>query len=347
MAINTLARKLLWGRAGDCCAWQGCNQSLTAIAGDEEAGALATQGLILGEEAHIRSSKAGGPRHDPAYPEDQLDNYVNLILLCPTHHTIIDKEGGRGWPIDQILAIKEAHELQVRQSRGFGDQRRQKLEEQIFAQLAVWEHKLGIDDEGEWTNLTFGLNQAIPSMHADRLERLLGLGSWLLSRSWSPELPRVRIAFDRHFAVVQVLLSAITEEIFEKVNSHWRLARPYKHLGNWDAAEYERLLRETNVNATAIWYLTCELSRSANLVIDAVREELDPLYRLDKGMVLTRDGDGILVDLIRRDEYSNWSWESPPPAPSLQKIREVVVAAAEPNDTRVQHVNPRTLSCDN
>ncbi|MGW4501892.1 hypothetical protein ACWENR_25175 [Micromonospora sp. NPDC004336] len=343
MGISVLARKLLWGRAGDSCAWPGCNQSLTAIAGDEEAGVLATQGLILGEEAHIRSSKVGGPRHDPTYSEDQLDGYANLILLCPTHHTIIDKECGKGWPIDRLLAMKEEHEFQVRQSRGFGEQRRQKLEEHILAQLAVWERRLGIDDPNEWTNLTFGLNQVIPSIQDDRLQRLLGLGSWLLSRSWSPEFPRVRIAFERHFAVVQALLSTLAEDVFEKVNSGWRLARPYKQLGRWDPVEYERLLRETNINAVTVWFLTCELSRSANLVIEAVRGELDPLYRLDEGMVLTRDGDGVLVDLIRRDEYQNWDWEAPPSTPSLAKIRESVVAAAEPNDTRVEHVNPRIL----
>ena len=75
--------------------------------------------------------------------------------------------------------------------------------------------------------------------------------------------------------------------------------------------------------------------------------EITSLYRLDQGMVLTRDGDGIQVDLIRRDEYQNWNWEAPPLVPSLQKIREVVVGAAEPNDTRVQHVNPLTLSFEN
>ncbi|MFI7510472.1 hypothetical protein ACIBSS_27010 [Micromonospora aurantiaca] len=346
MAINILARKLLWGRAGDSCAWPGCNQALTAVAGDEEAGALATQGLILGEEAHIRSSKVGGPRYDSIYPEGRLDDYVNLILLCPTHHTVIDKEGGKGWPADQLVAMKEAHERQVRQSLGLRDQRRQKLEEQIVAQLAVWEQKLGIDDGCQWTNLTFGLNQAIPSIHTDNLQRLADLGSWLLSRSWPPELPKVRVAFDRHFAVVQSLLSAISEEMFEKVNSHWRLARPYKHLRKWDAVEYERLLRETNITAVAVWYLICELARSANLVIEAVRGDLDPLYRLDQGVILTRDGDGILVDQILRHEYQNWNWETPAPIPSLQKIRDAVVAAAEPNDTRIEGVNPRILRFD-
>ena len=67
---------------------------------------------MLGEEAHIRSRRVGGPRHDPAYPAAKIDNYENLILLCPTHHTLIDAHGGDAYSVEALIEMKRRHEEQ-------------------------------------------------------------------------------------------------------------------------------------------------------------------------------------------------------------------------------------------
>jgi len=64
--------------------------------------------VILGEQAHIRGKKPGSARHDPQY--EDVDGYQNLILLCPTHHTEIDKDGGKNFPVDQLVKLKRDHE---------------------------------------------------------------------------------------------------------------------------------------------------------------------------------------------------------------------------------------------
>lgn len=343
VAINVQARKLLWGRAGNRCAWAGCDQRLTVGAGDEETGILQTQGVVLGEEAHIRSSKADGPRYDLNYSEELLDTYENLILLCPTHHTVIDKDGGAGWPVDDVVRMKREHEREVDEARSPVDQRRQVREERLVAQLSAWERRLGIDQVSDWEQLTFGLNSPIPVIRHERFERLIGLGQWLLTRAWPPELPRLKVAFDHHFAVVQVL-DRVLGEVMSRNKSVWQLDRLYKLLTRWDTAEYERQLRETNVRITSVQYLTFELARSANLVIRAAREELDPLYRLDEGVLLTRYGDGILIHEIVREEYPDWDWDSPPQFPTYDEIRKAIAEVAETKDARLEGVNPRTLT---
>lgn len=40
----------------------------------------------IGEIAHIIGSSEYGPRGDGNFPEDKLDDYENLILLCPSCH---------------------------------------------------------------------------------------------------------------------------------------------------------------------------------------------------------------------------------------------------------------------
>lgn len=46
---------------------------------------------LMGEIAHIRGSRPGSARYGPGMSESQRDSPENLILLCPTCHTRIDK----------------------------------------------------------------------------------------------------------------------------------------------------------------------------------------------------------------------------------------------------------------
>lgn len=103
MAITDKTRKLLWGRSGGFCAI--CKQPLTeGPAGDDPA-------VVLGEECHIVSHRVDGPRYRPMPPE-QVHGDGNLILLCPTDHTRIDKQLGE-FTEEKLLSIKLEHEAWV------------------------------------------------------------------------------------------------------------------------------------------------------------------------------------------------------------------------------------------
>lgn len=65
---------------------------------------------VVGEQAHIRSRKPNGPRHDPIYDKAKLDRHENLILLCPTHHTKIDDNNGAAYDVETLVEMREAHE---------------------------------------------------------------------------------------------------------------------------------------------------------------------------------------------------------------------------------------------
>nr|MDT0664084.1 hypothetical protein [Micromonospora sp. DSM 115978] len=82
----------------------------------------------MGEEAHIRSARLEGPRHDPDYPRDRLDTYENYILLCSTHHTIVDANGGAGFSVEALIVMRTKHEQQ--------QERKKQIEETLLAYLA-------------------------------------------------------------------------------------------------------------------------------------------------------------------------------------------------------------------
>ena len=92
--------KILWGRSGNRCAI--CKIELIPD-GDE---------YTLGEMAHIVSRSPDGPRGSVEISIDERDDYSNLILLCPTHHTEIDKNEIK-WSRQELLRIKTEHEQWV------------------------------------------------------------------------------------------------------------------------------------------------------------------------------------------------------------------------------------------
>ena len=105
MGISAKDRKILWTKAGNQCAFPGCRQLL--IVSDHEA----QPDTVIGEEAHIVSKKRIGPRgHEIS---NSMDSYDNIVLLCPTHHTLIDAQP-EIYTKEALIDIKRAHEQRIR-----------------------------------------------------------------------------------------------------------------------------------------------------------------------------------------------------------------------------------------
>ncbi len=87
-----------------------CSQTLIeeATAKDPEA--------VVGRECHIVSGKERGPRYDPEFPQSKVDGIANLLLLCPTHHAIVDAQDST-YTVEDLRTIKEKHERRMRANR--------------------------------------------------------------------------------------------------------------------------------------------------------------------------------------------------------------------------------------
>jgi len=104
MTISDRTRKVLWGRSGNKCAI--CKHDLVVDATplDDES--------VVADECHIISSQPTGPRHDSSYPLDKLDAYENLILLCRTHHKMVDDQTAT-FTTDILRQMKNNHVVWV------------------------------------------------------------------------------------------------------------------------------------------------------------------------------------------------------------------------------------------
>lgn len=338
MGIGVVDRKLLWGRANDQCAFPGCLQALTVNLDDLESQVLGTAGAVIGEEAHIRSGRVDGPRHQIGFPDTEIDTYRNLLLLCPTHHAIVDKENGKAYSVEDLEAMRETHEQAMRIARTDTEETRRRVSERLAASIQVWEDKASLN---EWQTLTWSLNQAIPAL-PDRLwAAVFDTTEWLLGKDWPPAFPKVREAFFR-FAHVLSAFAGHLMETFEQTNGgSWRLDRAYKRIDGWDEVQYWKLMEEWRENCTVTWCLVIELTQAANLVIRAVREEIDPFYRWEEGVLLARDGDGIVNNMfLARWEYEDHVWGSPLASLDLVAWRTGIRQQAQDRGVRMDELNP-------
>lgn len=108
MGISNKSIKLLWSNTAGRCSFSQCNERLSV----EEAAEFAP--YTLGEMAHIKGNKPGSNRYDDNQSVTERDSYENLILLCPTHHTLIDKaENEERYTVEMLHEMKVEHETEI------------------------------------------------------------------------------------------------------------------------------------------------------------------------------------------------------------------------------------------
>ena len=109
MSISYIPEKtkiLLWGKAAGRCQYEGCNKVLYQ---DTLTKCEFNKAYI----AHIVADKPDGPRGNTVESEQLKDKLSNLMLLCDTHHRLVDKEDVIGHPRTRLEKMKEEHERRM------------------------------------------------------------------------------------------------------------------------------------------------------------------------------------------------------------------------------------------
>ncbi len=93
-------------KSGGRCQYRGCNKSLYQ---DLVTKRNFNQSYI----AHIVADEPGGPRGDVTLSKLLAKDLNNLMLLCDTHHRLVDKIDVAGHPEAILLDIKKEHEDRI------------------------------------------------------------------------------------------------------------------------------------------------------------------------------------------------------------------------------------------
>lgn len=97
-SLSTIKR--LFAMSGRRCAFPDC-----------EVPAVLETGEIIGEICHIKARSPRGPRYDADQSEAERHGYDNLLVLCPTHHKIIDVQSV-AYTVDVLQDMKSYAESQ-------------------------------------------------------------------------------------------------------------------------------------------------------------------------------------------------------------------------------------------
>lgn len=94
---------ILWGKAAGRCQYKGCSKQLYL---DSLTKAEFNSAYI----AHIIGDKPGGPRGHKKLSDKLKKDISNLMLMCDTHHRLIDKEQVDEHPVGVLRKMKREHE---------------------------------------------------------------------------------------------------------------------------------------------------------------------------------------------------------------------------------------------
>lgn len=99
--------KILFALSGNRCAFPGCGHALI------DGSSLDDDVTVLGEMCHIIASSQAGPRGAINVSAEAKDSAGNLVLLCPTHHTLVDGRPDR-YPPETLRVWKAQREERTR-----------------------------------------------------------------------------------------------------------------------------------------------------------------------------------------------------------------------------------------
>ena len=115
---------LLWSRSGGLCGFPECPVICVQPANDNDPSAT------IGQIAHIEAHSASGPRANPNLAQQERNLYANLILLCPTHHVLVDAQ-------DSTYTVEMLRTWKTTQEARYDEFLTQAMPDITFAELEV------------------------------------------------------------------------------------------------------------------------------------------------------------------------------------------------------------------
>lgn len=108
MAASNQAKLIVWTKAAGMCSFPNCRAQLVQEPGNDGS-------IPVGEIAHIVAERLDGPRGNSPLSAEQRNHPPNLMLLCPTHHTEVDK-APQTYAVERMTEFKRRHEAWVRET---------------------------------------------------------------------------------------------------------------------------------------------------------------------------------------------------------------------------------------
>lgn len=104
--VGVETARMLWAVSAGICEFKGCNKRLYEhhVTGEHD---------NYSERAHIYAFSQGGRRFNKLLPTKKINDFDNLMLLCPNCHKLIDSTNHL-YTADELIEMKKNHEERIR-----------------------------------------------------------------------------------------------------------------------------------------------------------------------------------------------------------------------------------------
>ncbi len=257
----------MWGRAANRCAFPDCRMKLSQ---DKKA---ATETFPIGEQAHIVGKESGSARSNSILSIDERDSYHNLILLCPTHHTITD-ENPEDYPIEKMHMIKSQHEYWVESTLSESHDSKAKANDIIYA------HLIDLAVEGcsfdIWERWISGLFSSSHRVKIDIYDKAIQFTLRMYKAIWPGTLPELESAMKLFSNSMNIMLNFYMKNAESKDDCYVE-DRSYKR--TWHEEEiFRELADRRDCWDRCLDDLIMEVLKAANWLADTVRRDINPLF---------------------------------------------------------------------
>jgi hypothetical protein len=202
MTISLKSHKILWSAAAGRCSFPDCSTPLISTTDGVSA--------VIGEMAHICGDKRGAARYAENQDEIMRDSHENLILLCPTHHTLIDKaENVASYTVSLLKKLKNDHEELVAKALQHGSMNKSMLVSELS--MCAAQNKVAWEEYGPLSE------RAQKQPHNDRYAE-----TWRYKRLTVivPNNRKMAALLNRHYAVFEITRHSAISKFLEHVNSY-------------------------------------------------------------------------------------------------------------------------------
>ncbi len=272
MSISQKDIKLLWGRAANRCSI--CKTKLS-----QGIKSSVNSDFTIGEQAHIISEKADGPRGRSAISIDERNSYHNLILLCPNHHTEIDKNESI-WSVEKLYLTKSKHELWVDETLNETSDKTALAKQMIISSIVDSAVELCRFEEWHiWTENALSPDPNWDVHHADLIFRFMDRVNRAI---WPKEYDE----FKRSTITLSIVLQKAANKFMANAEYCDR-RNVYKPIKFYKALafnpNYDSDLRKYTDWVRSCYDLVYEATKAANWFADVVRRDVNPLFYATEG----------------------------------------------------------------
>ena len=326
MSIGLPDTKLLWGRAGGLCSI--CQIKLSE---DKKSSSGA---FPFGEQAHIVGEEEGGPRGESKLSLGERNCYHNLILLCPTCHTKIDK-ATEEYPVEILHQLKSKHELWFEKFRVSAADREAKAHEMIYAEIVDAAAKLCMfEDWSRWTSYAGSSSPAWKPLWFDNIEEFRRR---IVQVPW----PGKNQELERSLKTLSINLSTLADlfgQHCELKSDGWVKGDKFYKGAGWNP-DYSRQVAEYKDWMIRQAKLITLSTKSANWVADVVRRDLNPSFFAMPGMFISHECSSMDASFFDQVERFTDEEKILEPQPSIDRLQAAKIAEKARYDAEIARSN--------